>query len=146
MTRTDIITRTITVDAPRSVVWEAITVADQLARWFGDIAEVDLRPGGDLLFGWSEFESTSAGVVTVVDEPREFGFTWEAGRDESGEMWSTTVTFTLEDDAGRTRVTVVESGIAALPDDLYDRTLTENSSGWTAEIADLETYLLGARQ
>jgi uncharacterized protein YndB with AHSA1/START domain len=51
------------------------------------------------------------------------------------------VTFTLEESDGMTMVTVVESGLSELPDELYDRTLDENSSGWTAELADLRELL-----
>ena len=30
--------------SPIDRVWSALTVADQLAQWFGDSAEIDLRP------------------------------------------------------------------------------------------------------
>ncbi len=141
MGRVDAIERTVTVDAPASRVWAALTVAEELAQWFGDSAEVDLRPGGAIKLGWSEYDATAAGRVEVVDEPRTFAFSWDVGADDDGTIWSTKVTFTLDEEAGRTVVTVVESGLATLPDDLHERTLRENASGWEGELADLERYL-----
>ena len=63
MAKVDSIERAITVSSPRERVWKALTAADELARWFGDSAEVDLRPGGALRFGWSEFEAVAWGGV-----------------------------------------------------------------------------------
>ncbi len=141
MNRVDAIERKITVEAPVERVWAALTVADQPAQWFGDSAEVDLRPGGEMRLGWSEHDASARAVVEEVDELTTFSYRWEVGADEDGTMWSTKVTFTLDEDAGRTVVTVVESGLAALPDDLYTQTIEENTSGWEGELADLERYL-----
>jgi uncharacterized protein YndB with AHSA1/START domain len=42
----DTIERQMTFELPREVVWAAITEPEQLSRWFGTQAELDLRPGG----------------------------------------------------------------------------------------------------
>lgn len=63
MTKTDTIERTITVTSPVEKVWEALTVADKLAQWFGDSADIDLRPGGAMRIGWSEFDTAVDAVV-----------------------------------------------------------------------------------
>jgi uncharacterized protein YndB with AHSA1/START domain len=45
-------TITRTFDAPRQLVWDAITIADQFGQWFGttdvkvDVHSYDVRPGG----------------------------------------------------------------------------------------------------
>jgi uncharacterized protein YndB with AHSA1/START domain len=45
-------TITRTFDAPRQLVWDAITIADQFGQWFGtaeikvDVQTYDVRPGG----------------------------------------------------------------------------------------------------
>ncbi len=141
MGRVDAIERRVTVDAPAERVWAALTVAEELAQWFGDSAEVDLRPGGSIKLGWSEYDATAAGRVEVVDEPHTFAFSWDVGSGDDGAVWHTKVTFTLDEEAGRTVVTVVESGLSELPDDLYERTLRENAAGWEGELADLQRYL-----
>lgn len=141
MPKQDVIIRRVTVSAPIERVWTAITQADQLAQWFGDSAEVDLRVGGSITLGWSEYDTSTSGVVERVDEPNVFAFRWQSSASADGEHHSTLVTFTLRDVDGGTDVIVEESGLAALPGDVYDRTLEENSSGWTAELADLVTHL-----
>ena len=144
MDKVDTIVREITVSSPIDRVWSALTVADQIAQWFGDSAEIDLRPGGSFKMGWSEYDSVTRGVVEQVDYPNTFSYRWEAGSTEDETMWTTKVTFTLEEANGMTTVKVVESGFSELPDELYVRTMRANSSGWTAEMADLERHLEGA--
>ena len=139
--RVDEIRRELVVEAPIEQVWEALTTPEHLRKWFGDSAEVDLRPGGRARFGWSEFNDSSEAIVEVVDRPSRFSFRWEALRDTPVEQSFTLVEFSLESVGEGTRLTLVESGFAALPEDAYDHRFEENSSGWNAELKDLSVYL-----
>jgi uncharacterized protein YndB with AHSA1/START domain len=141
MSKQDAIVRQVRVSASVDRVWRAVTQAEQLAHWFGDSAEIDLRVGGSMTLGWSEYGVTTSGVVERVEEPNVFAFRWQASASLDGGPHSTLVTFTLTQVNGGTDVRVEETGLAALPGDVYDRTLEENSSGWTAELADLDAYL-----
>jgi uncharacterized protein YndB with AHSA1/START domain len=143
MPKVDTIERTITVASPIAKVWEAITVADHLAKWFGDSADIDLRPGGTFKMGWSEYDNFSEAVVEIVDEPTTFAYRWDAGTSDDGTVWTTLVTFTLDESDGGTVITMVESGFSELPDDVYVKRLKSNTSGWDAELADLERHLTG---
>lgn len=113
----DSIEREVRIDAPVETVWSIVTEPEQIARWFANSAEVDLRPGGDLLF---EFDSGIPGKGTVekVEPPRLFSFRWispEPGRDmEAAQGHYTTVVFTLEPQGEGTLLRVAESGFAAL--------------------------------
>lgn len=96
--------RQIVLEAPVDEVWEAITDPEQLAGWFANEVELDVREGGGGWFRWANGETREASVDTV--EPhRRLGFTWaEPGEDASR------VDLTLEEEAdGATRLTVVES-------------------------------------
>ena len=42
----DRIERTLELAHPPATVWAALTTAEGLAAWFGDEADIDLRPGG----------------------------------------------------------------------------------------------------
>lgn len=62
---------------PVERVWRAVTEPEQLAHWFPDTVEVDLREGGRMRFefpggGMEPME----GSVTELDPPRRFSFTW----------------------------------------------------------------------
>jgi uncharacterized protein YndB with AHSA1/START domain len=141
MSKQDAIVRQVRVSASVDRVWRAITQAESLAQWFGDSAEVDLRVGGSITIGWSGYEATTSGVVERVEEPNVFAFRWQPLASVGGDSQSTLVTFTLTQVNGGTDLRVEETGLSALPGDVYDRRLEENSSGWTAELADLVAYL-----
>ncbi len=96
------IEREIVVPSPREDVWEALTEPERLEDWFANDVELDLRPGGEARFRWSNGEERHA-VVTEVEPERRLAFEWE---DEG------VVEFTLEDDLDGTRLTVVESSPA----------------------------------
>jgi len=93
------IRREIVLPAPREDVWEALTEPERLADWFANDVDLDLWPGGDASFRWSNGEERHA-TVTEVEPERRLAFEW----DDEGE-----VEFTLDDDADGTRLTVVES-------------------------------------
>jgi uncharacterized protein YndB with AHSA1/START domain len=113
----DSIEREVVIDAPVDTVWPIVTEPQNIARWFASYAEVDLRPGGDLLF---RFESGIHGKGTVekVEPPHLFSFRWispEPGRDmEVAQGHFTTVEFSLAAQGEGTLLRVVESGFAAL--------------------------------
>ena len=56
---------------PIDAVWRAVTEPDELAHWFPQRVEGDMRPGGQLRFG-GDFD----GEVLELDPPSLFAFTW----------------------------------------------------------------------
>jgi uncharacterized protein YndB with AHSA1/START domain len=138
----DTIERELVLPYPIERVWTAITDPAELAKWFGDSAEVDLRPGGAAMFGWSQYNARGPAVVETVDPPRRFAFWWISGQGDTVEPHNRTlVDFTLEPADGGTRLRLVESGFAALADGETKR--SDNSEGWTMELGELEAYLRG---
>ena len=126
-------------------VWDALTTAEGLRSWFGDQAEIDLRPGGEARFGWTEFNASAHAIIEVVDRPHRFVYRWAAtGTDDVRTGPSTVVEFRLVSTDDGTALTVIESGFASLPEDIAQRDFEENTSGWTAELQDLEQYLTGS--
>ena len=51
------------------------------------------------------------------------------------------VEYRLADAGNGTRLTVVESGFAALPDDIRENALRDNTQGWDEQIENIRTYL-----
>jgi uncharacterized protein YndB with AHSA1/START domain len=137
----DRIERTVQLAHPPATVWAALTTAEGLAGWFGDQAAIDLRPGGAARMSWAGEGFTAQMRVERVDEPSVFGFTWPIYGLPDGDPRRTYVEFTLEPDGSGTRLTVVESGFAQLPDDAHRTAYDGNTQGWAKELAELVGYL-----
>ena len=140
----DRIERDILIAAPVERVWAVITEPEHLQRWWADAgAEVELRPGGAYVLREREW-GEALGRVEVVEPPHRLAYRWAAhhARDtEPAEGTSTRVEFTLEPVAEGTRLTVVETGFAQLPEDLYDGAYGGNVKGWASELGELVEYL-----
>jgi uncharacterized protein YndB with AHSA1/START domain len=136
----DRIERTVEIAHPPSKVWAALTTAEGLGTWFGHDATIDLRPGGSAHLTWNSGDKAEMRIERV-EEPSIFGFTWQIYGLPADDPRRTYVEFTLEPVAAGTRLTVVESGFAQLPDDAYAKAYPANTDGWRSELGELVEYL-----
>ena len=136
----DRIQRTVEIAHPRDKVWAALTTAEGLGSWFGDEATIDLRPGGSARMRWTGGSSVDMRVERV-EEPIVFAFTWRIHGLPEDDPRRTYVEFTLEPAGAGTRLTVVESGFAQLPEDAYRKAYDGNTRGWRSELGELVDYL-----
>jgi uncharacterized protein YndB with AHSA1/START domain len=136
----DRIERSVDLAHPPATVWAALTTSDGLSAWFGEKATIDLRPGGAA-------QMTFASGLTVdmrverVEEPAVFGFTWRLPDLPEDDPRRTYVEFTLEAVDAGTRLRVIESGFAQLPDDSRRSTYDSHADGWDNELRDLAAHL-----
>jgi uncharacterized protein YndB with AHSA1/START domain len=138
----DRIEREILIDAPQEVVWAVVTESEHVAGWFGDAAEIDLRPGGDATLTWDSHGSFRA-RVEKVEPPHAFSFRWARPADAAPrEGNSTLVEFRLSPEGKGTRLQVVESGFQALDgsDEEKATHASENTEGWRIELGELAEY------
>jgi uncharacterized protein YndB with AHSA1/START domain len=136
----DRIERTVEIAHSPAKVWAAITTADGLAAWFGDEASIDLRPGGVAKLKWTGGPTVDIRVERV-EEPTVFAFTWPIYGLTDDDPRRTYVEFTLEPSGAGTRLRVVESGFAQLPEDAYRKAYDGNTEGWMKELGELVDYL-----
>jgi uncharacterized protein YndB with AHSA1/START domain len=144
-TAMDSIEREVVIEAPLEKVWELVTKAEHLGRWFGDAgAEVDLRPGGALELRWAEH--LARGRIEAVEPPRLFVFHWAPFDDPGGAQPtddnSTRVEFSLSEEGDGTRLRVVESGFDSLATSEEQRRSNHegNTDGWRQELGELQEY------
>ena len=98
--------------APPHEVWPAVSEPDRLASWFGGRVELDARPGGRVVL--SDEDGERWGTVEFLEPGRRLVLRlWT----RASALVGTRVEFSLEDEGGRTRLTVAESPI-------------ERSGGW----------------
>jgi uncharacterized protein YndB with AHSA1/START domain len=136
----DRIERTVEIAHPSEKVWAALTTAEGLGAWFGNEATIELRPGGS---GWMKWDNGHTAHMRVerVEEPTVFGFTWHIFGLPEDDPRRTYVEFTLEAAGSGTRLTVVESGFAQLPEDAHRTAFDGNTRGWASELGELVSYL-----
>jgi len=136
----DRIERTVEVAHPPAKVWAALTTAEGLSAWFGNEATIDLRPGGSASLTWTN-GFTAELRLERVEEPMTFGFTWHIYGLPDDDPRRTYVEFTLEPAGAGTRLKVVESGFAQLPEDAHRKAYDGNTDGWASELGELVAYL-----
>jgi uncharacterized protein YndB with AHSA1/START domain len=139
----DRIERTVEIAHPPAKAWAALTTAEGLSGWFGADVTIDLRPGGV-----AQVTGVSGRTyelrVERVEEPTVFGYTWPIHVLPAGDPRRTYVEFTLEPAGTGTRLTVVESGFAQLPDEAHRTAYDGNTCGWAGKLGQLAEYLVAA--
>jgi uncharacterized protein YndB with AHSA1/START domain len=140
------IERETVISAPVERVWAVLTEGEHVGRWFSDAgADIDLRPGGAIVFRWAEHGTGRAQVVDV-EPPRRFSYRWAPMREHWGEeptdANSTLVEFTLATEGDGTRLKVVESGFEALEgtDEQRRASHEQNTEGWEVQLGNVRDY------
>jgi uncharacterized protein YndB with AHSA1/START domain len=119
---TDRIEKTTLLHAPRARVWRALTDHREFGTWFRVDLDGPFHEGatvrGRITYPGYEHMTMEIQIV-CMDAERLFSYRWhpyavEPGVDYSAEP-TTLVEFRLDEDAGATRLTVVESGFDRLP-------------------------------
>lgn len=136
----DRIERSVDLAHPPETVWTALTTADGLAAWFGEEASIDLRVGGGALMTFASGLTVKMRVERV-DRPRVFAYTWQLPDLPEDDPRRTYVEFTLEPVGTGTRLHVVETGFAQLPDEVRREAYDSHTQGWERELDELADAL-----
>jgi len=146
---TDRIEKTITLRAPRSRVWRALTDSAQFGQWFGASLAESFSPGrkvrGPIVTpGYTQY--TFEATVEQMEPERLFSWRWQPGGDPNVDPSepTTLVVFELEDVPEGTRLTVRESGFDQIPVARRGKAYRENDSGWTGQVENLRKFLASA--
>ena len=149
------IEREVLIDAPLDTVWSIVTEPEHIAGWFSDSAEVDLRPGGELVLHWDQLPPSGTArearcIVERVERPRMFSFRWvspEPDRDPSArEGYFTLVEFVLHAEGEGTLLRVVESGFESIDGTEEQNTelAARHENGWGGFLDRLSKYASNA--
>jgi uncharacterized protein YndB with AHSA1/START domain len=146
---TDRIEKTIVLRAPRSRVWRAIANAEEFGAWFGVKLEGAFAPGARVQgrITTPGYEHLTMDItIEQVDPERLFSYRWhpyaiDPGTDYSGEP-TTLVEFRLDEVAGGTRLTVIESGFDRIPLERRAEAFRMNDQGWAEQIQNIERHVM----
>jgi len=145
----DKIVKTIDLKASVDRVWRAITDHNEFGEWFRAVLEKPFEVGeqtaGNITYPGYEHMRLEA-MVKTMDTNTLFAFTWSPIPDESGNAplgrMETLAEFKLEAIESGTRLTIIESGFAALPEDV-DRTeaLHRSAEGWEIQTQNIAAHV-----
>jgi uncharacterized protein YndB with AHSA1/START domain len=145
---TDRIEKKIHLRHPRSTVWRALTDAREFGTWFGAVFTEAFKPGARVRGRVTHkgYEHMTMDITIERMEPeRLFSWRWHPGACEPGESFSdeptTLVVFELQEVAGGTLLTVVESGFDQIPLARRAKAFRENDEGWAMQMTAIEEYL-----
>ena len=116
-----------TYQHPVERVWAAVTTPDGLCHWFPSQVEIDLRPGGDVIFLGDPHTEDRRGRVLACEPPYYLALTW--GDDE--------LRFQLEAIGG--------GGCRFTLYDLLERrdAAARQAAGWDVCLGELDKHLAG---
>ena len=147
---TDRIEKKITLKAPRSRVWRALTDAKEFGAWFRvaltSSFEVGKEVSGNITHpGYEHLKMTVK--VERMDAEHLFSFRWhpyaiDPKVDYASEA-PTLVEFRLEEVPGGTQLTVVESGFDRIPAGRRAEAFRMNAQGWAAQLENVERHVAG---
>ncbi len=165
----DRIEKRVTLRAPVSRVWQAITEAEEFGRWFGVKLEGPFVAGKTITGSFDEGldeaviadyqkslglppskvklpdQNTVFCTVERVEPEHYFSFRWiPYGIDAEVEPQhepTTLVEFRLEEVAEGTLLTIVESGFGRVPAHRRERAIRMNEGGWAGQAENLKKYV-----
>jgi uncharacterized protein YndB with AHSA1/START domain len=140
------IEKEILIEAPVDVVWRVVTEPDQIKQWFSDEAELDPKEGGNGRLAFLQGQTFYL-QIEAFEPPRRFAFRW--AHPEGAKALpdnSMMVEFTLEPEAGNTRLRVVESGFDKIDwaDEKKAGYFDDHSRGWEFFLGRLRDFAPGA--
>ena len=147
-TSTDRIEKHIVLRAPRARVWRALTIAEQFGAWFRVKVEGEFVAGatirGRLVIPGYEHVTLEM-LVERIEPEHYFSYRWhpyavDPKADYSAEP-TTLVEFRLEEQAGGTALTIIESGFDRIPLSRRAEAFRMNDQGWASQSEKLARYV-----
>ncbi len=128
-----------TYNVPATKVWQALTDPEQMKAWYFDIPSFKPEQGFHFRFsaGNPEQQYVHQCRITAAHAPGNLAYTWAY----EGYTGSSEVSFTLYEEAGKTRLVLVHSGLDSFP---QEPAFARDSflQGWTMILGtNLKHYL-----
>jgi uncharacterized protein YndB with AHSA1/START domain len=118
----------VTINAPVSKVWKAITDKDEMNKWYFDLPEFAPVVGCEFHFygGPPEKSYKHLCKVTEVNSGKKITYSWSY----EGEPGKSYVTFELFDEQGKTRVKLTHEGLETFTSGNPDLAPENFAKGW----------------
>jgi uncharacterized protein YndB with AHSA1/START domain len=149
MNNSDRIERQVLLKAPRARVWRALSDAGEFGDWFGvNFKGMQFRAGqsicGKVTYPGYEHLTMEVSIEQIVPE-RLLSWRWHPAaidpEADYSEEPTTLVVFELKEVQGGTLLTVVESGLDAIPPARRATVFRLNTSGWDEQMESIEKHV-----
>jgi uncharacterized protein YndB with AHSA1/START domain len=147
-TTTDRIEKHVTIRAPRSRVWRALTNAEEFGHWFGVRFQSSFTEGATVRgqLTHPNYKDVMLEIMIERIEPeRYFSYRWHPYAADPNVDYSkeptTLVEFRLDEVAEGTALTIVESGFDRIPLPRRAEAFRMNEAGWTSQVRNIERYV-----
>jgi uncharacterized protein YndB with AHSA1/START domain len=147
---TDRIEKTVTLRAPRSRVWRAISNAGEFGKWFGVKLNGDFAEGSTVVGKIVDPRYAHIQMELLIErmQPESlFSYRWHPYAIDPMADYSskptTLVEFRLADAEEGTLLTIVESGFDRIPLARRAEAFRSNDGGWTGQIKNIARYVEG---
>ncbi len=147
---TDRIHKEITLSAPQSRVWRALSDSAEFGEWFcvrleGPFILGEKIQGQITVPGYEHM--TFRALVERMEPERSLAFRWyphafEPEFDYSNEP-TTLVEFHIEKAGDGVRLTVTESGFDAIPEEHRGEAFMRNEGGWAGQVENIKKHVDG---
>lgn len=148
-TSTDRIERKILLKAPRARVWQALADAEEFGKWFGVVLQGAIFAAGQRTQGQVTYPGLEHVVFEIwverVEPQRLLSWRWHPAAIDPSVDYSkeptTLVEFELQDAAGGTLLSIVESGFDKIPPARRLDAFRMNSGGWDGQLNNIEKHV-----
>jgi uncharacterized protein YndB with AHSA1/START domain len=150
-TVSDRIEKRVLLRAPLGRVWRALTDSGEFGTWFGATMQGPFAEGATVRgqITYPGYEHLTMDITIERIEPqRYFSYRWHPNavdpkHDYSSEP-TTLVEFRLQEVAGGTELTIVESGFDRIPLERRADAFRSNDGGWTEQTRRIDQYVAKA--
>lgn len=138
------IEKKITIRAPRSRVWRALTTPAEFAKWFSAEVHGSFVPGERLEMVSTHPTCTGDPrfylIVDRMEPEHTFSWRWHPGSAKADEDQTTSIEFHLEEAPEGTLVTVTETGFDHIALARRAKAFEENTRGWEIQLESLQQH------
>ncbi|MFN8238652.1 MAG: SRPBCC domain-containing protein [Chitinophagales bacterium] len=133
-------------DAPRQLVWRALTEKELMKQWYFDLKDFNPTPGFQFEFKGGHEDGIQYNhlcEITEVVTEQKLTYSWKY----EGYEGISYVTFELFDEGGSTRLKLTHTGIGSFPSDNPDFAIHNFEAGWNHIIhTSLKNFLETSKQ
>jgi len=122
------VVKEVTLHAPASKVWKALTDKNELRNWYFDIKDFKPKVGYSFKF-YGEKEGKkfpTSCIITEVEKRKKISYTWSYDQYPA----ITKVTFGLSDEGNKTTVRLIHEGLERIPTEDKDFSRSSHEEGW----------------